>query len=274
MANGSGTIAALNDAVLVPTDGEAVVSFSLTGTWSATLVLQASVDGTSWTTVNGGVEPPIDSNGLISVPCAGFLAVQLIATAFTSGTIDVAWNNSNVGGSSVTPLMGLAMASAPSYTDGIVSPLGLTLAGDLRVNMSSSVARQVGIVTVDETTGRTTVMKTGTLVTTAVTAGQVILTYTVTAGKTFMLCYWSAGVRMTAASATASIQGVFSLESPAGTALYTQTNTNPTTYATTPTGFTPTDPLPFAAGTVIRVVCTPAATTSMTWIANFGGYEK
>jgi len=34
------------------------------------------------------------------------------------------------------------------------------------------------------------------------------------------------------------------------------------------------EPIPFAAGTVIRLVVTPASATSMLWVGNFGGYEK
>lgn len=130
-----------------------------------------------------------------------------------------------------------------------------------------------GTVSLDNGAGRTSVMKTGTLVTAATTADQVILTYTVTSGKTFFLCYFSQDVRLTAVSATASIIGTVSLETPAGTKVWTSTETNPTTSQTGQKVVAPSDPLPIPSGTVIRWVCTPAATTSMTWVANFGGYE-
>ncbi len=128
------------------------------------------------------------------------------------------------------------------------------------------------LVTIDRT-GRILAMKTGTLVTTAVTADQVILTYTVTVGKTFWLEYYAYDVRLTVLSATASILGTVSLEAPAGTKLFTSTETNPTTSQTGMRTLTFSEPLPIASGTVIRVVCTPAAATSMTWVVNFGGYE-
>jgi hypothetical protein len=127
-------------------------------------------------------------------------------------------------------------------------------------------------VTIDRT-GRTAVLKTSPLVTTAVTADQVILTYTVTAGKTFWLEYYGYDTRLTVLSATASILGTASLELPSGTKVFTSTETNPTTSQTGMRIVTFSEPIPVTAGTVIRVVCTPAATTSMTWIANFGGYE-
>ena len=128
------------------------------------------------------------------------------------------------------------------------------------------------LVTVDRS-GRIVVMKTNTLVTTAVTADQVILTYTVTAGKTFWLEYYAYDTRLTAVSATASILGTISLENPSGTKIFTSTETNPTTSETKMIVITFSEPIPITAGTVIRVVTTPAATTSMTWVANFGGYE-
>ena len=129
------------------------------------------------------------------------------------------------------------------------------------------------LVTIDRS-GRTPVLKTGTLVTTAITTDQVILTYTVTAGKTLWLQYIALDVRLTVISATASILGAISLESPSGTKVFTATEVNPTTSETAMSSLSFAEPIPISAGTVIRWVTTPAATTSMTWIANFGGYEQ
>lgn len=123
-------------------------------------------------------------------------------------------------------------------------------------------------------TGGANVLKTGSLVTTAVTADQVVLTYTVTALKTFYLAYLVMYGRLTAVSATASILGAISLETPSGTKVITLDDTNPTTSEVEFNPITFSQPIPIAAGTVVRVVVTPAATTSMTWRANFGGYEK
>lgn len=121
--------------------------------------------------------------------------------------------------------------------------------------------------------GKTLVMKTGTLVTTAATADQVILTYTVTAGKTFYIEYFDISCRLTTFAATATNFGNASLESPASTKLYTQIIAG-TGVVTTPVGPTLAEPIPISAGVVIRVVCTPSTVTSFTWTANFGGYEK
>lgn len=128
------------------------------------------------------------------------------------------------------------------------------------------------IVSVGTATGKTVVMKTGTLISTLVTADQVILTYTVTSGKTLYLQYFDFSARLTAFAATATNFGTLSLESPAATKLATYDVFHAGNGEQR--GILFAEPLPVAAGVVIRVVCTPSAVTSMTWRANFGGYEK
>jgi hypothetical protein len=122
------------------------------------------------------------------------------------------------------------------------------------------------------TAGKTNVLKTGTLVSTATTADQVLLTYTVTAGKTLYLSYFDYTARLTTFAATATNFGNCSLESPAGTKLYTQMVAN--SGVSTLIGEQVAEPLPIASGVVVRLVCTPSAATSFTWSGNFGGYEK
>lgn len=127
-------------------------------------------------------------------------------------------------------------------------------------------------VSLGTSTGKTLAMKTGSIVTTAVTADQVVLTYTVTSGKTFYLEYANVAPRLTTYATTATNYGDCSLESPAGTKLLTVMNAHAGEISPIPFSFG--EPLPIAAGVVVRIVCTPAATTSFTWRANFGGYEK
>jgi len=116
------------------------------------------------------------------------------------------------------------------------------------------------------------VLVTGNLVTTAVTADQVILTYTVTAGKTLYLEYLTMDCRLTTFAATATWFGAASLENPGGTKLITR-DLSGTGAVMIETVMFP-EPIPIPAGTVIRVVCTPGAATSYTWKANFGGFER
>lgn len=122
--------------------------------------------------------------------------------------------------------------------------------------------------------GGTNVLKTGTLTTTAVTADQIVLTYTVTAAKTFFLTYIIMYGRLTVLAATATILGAISLETPSGTKVLTLDDVNPTTSELEFNPIILPVPIPVAAGVVVRVVVTPAAATSMLWRANFGGYEK
>lgn len=153
-----------------------------------------------------------------------------------------------------------------SVFTGIIS-VQVTVTGSLYSNF------QLGIVSMGNSIGKTNVLKTATLTTTAVTADQVVLTYTVTAGKTFYLEYIHASAKLTnlPGSANPIALGILSLESPAGTKLWTAPFIGPPFDSDRlPFG----EPIPFAAGTVIRMVTTPAAATSTQWFGNFGGYEK
>lgn len=172
------------------------------------------------------------------------------------------------------PVSGTVTASGP-VTDtqlrASAVPVSLATLPALAVAAAAS-STPVGSVSLGNSLGKVNVLKTGTLATSAVTADQVVLTYTVTAGKTFYLCYLSMNVRLTTFAATATNFGLVSLESPAATKLLTRD------MAGTGVGdaefLTFSEPIPIAAGVVVRVVTTPAAATAMTWRVNLGGYEK
>jgi len=121
---------------------------------------------------------------------------------------------------------------------------------------------------------KTTVMKTGTLTTTAITVDQVVLTYTVTAAKTFFLQYITMNGSQTAPAGAGVVAGTISLETPSGTKVISQRCFGGNTFTPNGIDLSLAEPLPIAAGTVVRVVVTPASTTSFTWNASFGGYEK
>lgn len=131
-----------------------------------------------------------------------------------------------------------------------------------------------GNVSLGNSTGKTIVMKTGTLVTTATTADQVILTYTVTSGKTLFLQYYNITCGLTSTPSnynTPIIFGNISLESPAGIKLITWRHMGPQPVIH---DWGISEPEPISSGTVIRIVCTPGLTTSTTWVCNLGGYER
>lgn len=122
--------------------------------------------------------------------------------------------------------------------------------------------------------GKTNVLRTGTITTTAATADQVVHTYTVTSGRTLYLEYVEISAVLTALSATASILGTASLETPSGTKVITERFQNMTISKPDRLFLTFPEPIPIAAGVVIRVVCTPPGAASTVWRANFGGYER
>jgi len=136
--------------------------------------------------------------------------------------------------------------------------------------LTNSELRAAPLQVIPQPLAATKVMLTGALVTTAVTANQVILTYTVTTGKTFYLQYLKIDTRLTTFAATATNFGLASLENPALTKLITQMQSGAGITIGLQYAF---NDLTIASGTVIRVVCTPNAATSYTWQANIGGYE-
>lgn len=156
---------------------------------------------------------------------------------------------------------------------GLVEVAAVTVEGvdggtKLAINSDGSANVSLG-----STGGKTNVLKTGSLVTTATTVDQVVLTYTVTAAKTFYLEYLQIEGRVTTLPGNNNPVdlGAISLETPSGTKVITHEAIHPNYYLP---GYKFSEPIPVAAGVVIRVVCTPAAATSCTWRANFGGYER
>jgi hypothetical protein len=98
---GSGSIGALNAAVIASTNGCSAVVFTVVGTWAGVLQLEGSVDNTNWVDLNGVILPAgqaqstLSSNETISVPCGGFQSVRLIATNYSSGTANITWDASS-----------------------------------------------------------------------------------------------------------------------------------------------------------------------------------
>lgn len=120
--SGSGTVAALNADVTIRTPGASTIYLVLTGTWVATLTFEATADGTNWAPVFG-VNQTTDkatqtatSNDTFGFACGGYLQFRVKATAYTSGTVTVAFNAD----SNQNPLV--APVFLAGYTDG--TPVG------------------------------------------------------------------------------------------------------------------------------------------------------
>jgi hypothetical protein len=75
----------------------------LTGTWVATIQLEATIDDSTWFLLeiigvsDGQPASSTATNGVWSVPCGGFSQVRAFSSAYTSGTVNVNLQ-ANVGG--------------------------------------------------------------------------------------------------------------------------------------------------------------------------------
>jgi hypothetical protein len=211
-------------------------------------------------TVNGVAGVETQAVALVDNTGANAVAVKAASTAAAGAdkALVVALSPNN--GAKVTDGTNTAAVKAASTAAAAADPaLVVAVSPNNGVSLGTSV-------------GKTNVMKTGTLASSATTADQVILTYTVTSGKTFYLEYLDFWARLTTFAATATLFGAVSLETPSGTKVYTMEVAHAGNNGNYLVQFP--EPIPVAAGVVIRVVCTPAAATAFTWRANFGGYEK
>lgn len=136
--SGSGTIAALNGAVTINVPAATQAILSITGTWSATLTFEGSVDGTTYSTIlasklsSGAVSgaTTTTSNGLYALSTGGWQNVRVRASSYTSGTVAISWNaDSNVNiGISPAPIRGATDGSTIGNTgnrlnvDTIITP--------------------------------------------------------------------------------------------------------------------------------------------------------
>jgi len=98
MAQGTGTITSLNGTVAATTEGLSTISFFTSGTWVATIIIEATCDDSNWFSVQGinpsttNVITTFSQNLQVVVPCGGFSQIRLRASAFTSGTVTIAWD--------------------------------------------------------------------------------------------------------------------------------------------------------------------------------------
>lgn len=244
---------------------------------------------TSATTVDTALSVGISNYGDVALtyaPSGSITAGQLNFEVSDDGANWYATQCMRQGGPVAESLFALNSATAKSWvcqTSGIgqfrvrLNPaITGTGTANLRATLTSAISGPqlvVGTVSIG-TSGKTNVLKTGALTTTATTADQVVLTYTVTTGSTLFLSYLTMECEFTTPSATATVLGVVSLETPSGTKGISTTCENATVSVMDRIVIPFTEPISVASGTVVRVVTTPATATSIKWQANFGGYEK
>lgn len=94
----SGPIGALNASVVISCAGLGNVGVTLTGSWSATLAFQGTIDGTNWFAVQAMPLPispgsstssSTTTNAQFTAPVAGLNSFRLTATVYSSGTATV-----------------------------------------------------------------------------------------------------------------------------------------------------------------------------------------
>lgn len=93
---GAFSLISLNSEILMTEiSGYATGGIVIAGTWSGTLTISASVDGVSFSNIvtqpigGGAFSSSITSNGSYLISLAGFFAVKVTMTSFTSGAAEV-----------------------------------------------------------------------------------------------------------------------------------------------------------------------------------------
>lgn len=126
----------------------------------------------------------------------------------------------------------------------------------------------------DPSFGKSAANVAGTVTTTATTADQVIATYTVTVLKKLYIQHVDIGAHLSTLTTTPTLLGKVSLEVPSGTK---RCSWNVVQGADGKVDFINldfSDPFPLNSGLVVRLVVTPAITTSTVWDANILGFER
>jgi len=281
---GNASLSSINGKILTP--GQAPMSTS------SPVVIASDQSSIPVTATQGGVWSVaatqsgvwfVSVAGTISAAQSGVWAVSISGTAAVtqSGVWTVAATQSGVWTVAISGTVPISAAALPLPTGAATETTLSSINGKTpslgQVAMTASVPVAIASdqspfsVSVGTSAGKTIIGKTGTLVTTATTADQVILTYTVTGGKTFYLEGFDWAVGATALAHADTDFGNISLETPSGTKIQTwfaRGAGRDSFVRSVP------EPLPIASGTVIRLVVTPSSTTSFTWVGNLIGYEK
>jgi hypothetical protein len=95
-ASANGTLTGASQSVTLDVSGLAGAAIQLTGTWTATVGFDATVDGTNWTdlgvyvlTESSSTVTTATGNGIWSVNVGGFNQIRAFTDAYTSGTVTV-----------------------------------------------------------------------------------------------------------------------------------------------------------------------------------------
>ena len=197
----SGSITTLN--------GQGTYVFQLTGTWTATLQVQITVDGTNWLNITDSLainshtlgtfsaNGNITANGIYQVDCSGLSGIRLIATAFSSGPVTGTARASK--SDALTAIEGVTTVTPQTITKGTQGAVGFTTQ-DLKDAGRTAVRYYAVAAAAGTTTTETAITLTRSSGTSATTTGT---SFTPTSGKTFRIQAISFATR---GNATATIQ--------------------------------------------------------------------
>lgn len=105
----SGTLTAVSQSVTIDVGGYGSVGIQLSGTWTATVGFDATVDGTNWADLevvpsnSGTAVTTSTANGVFYVDCGGLDQIRAFSDAFTSGTVNVNLQANIASGKTATP---------------------------------------------------------------------------------------------------------------------------------------------------------------------------
>jgi hypothetical protein len=141
----AGSLGALGATAAVTVAGMSQAACLVTGTWVGTIVLEGSIDGTTWNTVwgfatsNDSVSNQVTVNDTVKVTAAGYQQLRARMSAFTSGTATIQWR-ANAVAAPRRVIVARANASAPALTENQPAELSLDLSSNLRtvIGMSDS----------------------------------------------------------------------------------------------------------------------------------------
>lgn len=234
--------------------GDATWTVQITGLTTGTLYFEASADSTTGT----------DGNWInVNARRVGLLTTTIAANATANGFYR--------GNASGIKYFRVRSVGTLTGTPALIIHLG-DGADAVFINDALPLGTNtIGAVQLGSSTGKTTQKALGVLVTTAVTADQVIATVTVTTGKTFYIVGFDVTVYTTTVAATILNYGAVSLELPSGTKVWTQQMIGP---GVDRIQVVVNESLFGTTAQVVRLVVTPAATTSFTWRGSIVGIEK
>jgi hypothetical protein len=251
----------------------------VTGTWTGTLQTEISMDGgTTW--ISRGVKQSGTSyigssytqNFEGGANLGGITNFRVRAISVITGTATVQVSLS-VNPASI--LVSNPQMLRDGTTQSTVNTIKAASTAPTTTDTAIVVAESPNAVTnasLGNTLGKVNKFTSGNLSSTTATSGQTVVTYTVTAGKTFYLEEADCSVVLNSAAATQEQFGTCQLLIN-GAQVWQQYYKGPGSGSFNPV-LTYAEPIPVAAGQVVTWQASPAATTNFLWYGNIGGYEK